>query len=56
VPSLGGLPARSAVRALEAADLGADLDGSGRVVSQWPSAGKVVEPGTRVRMRLAPAG
>jgi cell division protein FtsI (penicillin-binding protein 3) len=56
VPSIGGLPARSAVRALEAADLAADLDGSGRVVSQWPPAGKVVEPGTRVRMRLAPAG
>jgi cell division protein FtsI (penicillin-binding protein 3) len=56
VPALGGLPARSAVRALEASDLTADLDGSGRVVSQWPPAGKVVEPGTRVRMRLAPAG
>jgi cell division protein FtsI (penicillin-binding protein 3) len=56
VPSLAGLPARSAIRALEQRDLGADLDGSGRVVSQSPAAGKRVEAGTRVRMRLAPAG
>ena len=56
VPSLAGLPARAAIRALEQRDLAADLDGSGRVVSQSPAAGKVVEPGTRVRMRLAPAG
>ena len=56
VPSLSGLPARSAIRSLERLDLAADLDGSGRVVQQWPSAGKVVERGTRVRMRLAPAG
>ena len=56
VPSLSGLPARSAIRSLERLDLAADLDGSGRVVQQWPSPGKVVERGTRVRMRLAPAG
>jgi cell division protein FtsI (penicillin-binding protein 3) len=56
VPSLAGLPARAAVRTLERLDLAAELDGSGRVVGQWPAAGRVVEPGTRVRMRLAPAG
>ncbi|WP_242345603.1 penicillin-binding protein [Anaeromyxobacter terrae] len=56
VPSLAGLPARSAIRSLERADLAPELDGSGRVVQQWPAAGKVVERGTRVRMRLAPTG
>lgn len=56
VPSLAGLPARSAIRTLEQLDLAADLDGAGRVVQQWPSPGKVVERGTRVRMRLAPTG
>jgi cell division protein FtsI (penicillin-binding protein 3) len=56
VPSLAGLPARAALRRLEGLDLGADLAGSGRVVSQSPTAGKVVERGTRVRMTLAPAG
>jgi len=56
VPAVLGLPARSAVRALEAADLGADLEGSGRVRSQAPAAGKVVERGARVRLVLAPSG
>ena len=56
VPSLSGLPARSAIRTLEGLDLAAELDGSGRVVKQWPPPGKVVERGTRVRMRLAPTG
>lgn len=56
VPSLSGLPARSAIRTLEQLDLATELDGSGRVVKQWPSPGKVVERGTRVRVRLAPAG
>lgn len=56
VPALAGLPARTAIRLLERADLSPDLAGAGRVVSQTPSAGKVVERGTRVRMRLAPAG
>ncbi len=56
VPSLAGLPARAALRRLEGLDLGADLDGSGRVVRQSPPAGRVVERGTRVRMTLAPAG
>ena len=34
----------------------AGADGAGRVVSQSPVPGKVVDRGTRVRMRLAPAG
>ena len=56
VPSLSGLPARAAIRRLEEASLAADIDGSGRVVSQTPPAGRAVAPGTRVRMTLAPAG
>jgi cell division protein FtsI (penicillin-binding protein 3) len=56
VPSLAGLPARAAIRVLEAADLGADLAGSGRVVGQAPAPGRVVARGTRIRMTLQPAG
>jgi len=56
VPALAGLPARSAIRTLEALQLGAELRGSGRVVGQSPAPGKVVARGTRVRMTLAPAG
>jgi cell division protein FtsI (penicillin-binding protein 3) len=56
VPSLAGLPARVAIRKLEDADLGAELTGSGKVVSQVPPAGRVVSRRTRVRMTLAPAG
>jgi cell division protein FtsI (penicillin-binding protein 3) len=56
VPSLEGLPARAAIRRLEDADLAAEIAGSGRVVAQTPAAGKVVARGTRVRMKLAPAG
>jgi cell division protein FtsI (penicillin-binding protein 3) len=56
VPSLAGLPVRSAIRRLEDSDLAAEIAGSGRVVSQTPAAGRVVSRGTRVRMTLAPAG
>jgi cell division protein FtsI (penicillin-binding protein 3) len=56
VPSLAGLPARTAIRRLEEADLAAELKGSGKVVSQVPAAGRVVSRRTRVRMTLAPAG
>jgi cell division protein FtsI (penicillin-binding protein 3) len=56
VPSLAGMPARAAIRALEALDLAPDLGGSGRVVGQTPAAGRVVARGTRVRMTLRPAG
>ncbi len=56
VPPLAGLPARTAIRALESLGLGAELRGSGRVIEQSPPPGRAVERGTRVRMRLAPAG
>jgi cell division protein FtsI (penicillin-binding protein 3) len=56
VPSLAGLPARAAIRTLEALDLGADLAGSGRVATQSPAPGRAVARGTRVRMTLRPAG
>jgi cell division protein FtsI (penicillin-binding protein 3) len=56
VPSLTGLPARTAIRALEALDLGAELVGTGRVVSQVPAPGRVVDRGVRIRITLAPPG
>jgi cell division protein FtsI (penicillin-binding protein 3) len=56
VPALAGLPARTAVRVLEALDLGAELDGSGRVISQTPPPGRVVDRGARVKITLAPPG
>ena len=56
VPSLAGLPARAAIRNLETLRLAGELAGAGRVVSQQPPAGRMVPPGTRVRMKLAPAG
>ncbi len=56
VPVLAGLPARNAIRALEALDLSAELRGSGRVVDQSPPPGRAVDRGTRVRMTLAPPG
>jgi cell division protein FtsI (penicillin-binding protein 3) len=56
VPAIAGLPARSAIRGLEAQGLSAELSGAGRVVAQEPPAGRLVARGTRVRMRLAPAG
>jgi cell division protein FtsI (penicillin-binding protein 3) len=56
VPAVQGLAARAALRRLEAADLGGDLRGSGRVTGQAPRAGEVVRRGTRVRLTLAPPG
>jgi cell division protein FtsI (penicillin-binding protein 3) len=56
VPSVEGLPARAALRLLEASDLSADVRGSGRVAGQVPRPGQVVERGTRVRLQLAPPG
>jgi cell division protein FtsI (penicillin-binding protein 3) len=56
VPSLQGLPARAALRLLEASDLSADVRGSGRVTGQVPRPGQLVERGTRVRLQLAPPG
>ena len=56
VPSLAGLPARAAIRTLEALDLSADLAGTGKVATQFPAPGRTVARGTRVRMTLRPAG
>ncbi|HSM91986.1 MAG TPA: penicillin-binding protein [Anaeromyxobacteraceae bacterium] len=56
VPSLAGLPARSAIRLLESRGLLADVDGSGRVTAQSPAAGRLVDRGSRVRLTLAPPG
>ncbi len=56
VPALDGLPARAALRALESVDLVGDVAGSGRVTSQSPRPGEVVERGARVRLVLAPPG
>lgn len=56
VPTLAGLPARAAIRLLESQGLLADVDGSGRVTSQSPAAGRLVDRGSRVRLTLAPPG
>jgi cell division protein FtsI (penicillin-binding protein 3) len=56
VPVLAGLPARAAIRLLELQGLLADVDGSGRVTSQSPAAGRLVDRGSRVRLTLAPPG
>jgi cell division protein FtsI (penicillin-binding protein 3) len=55
VPLLTGLPARSALKALAAADLVGEVSGSGRVAAQSPRPGEVVERGARIRLSLAPA-
>ncbi len=54
VPALAGLPARSALRALEAVELVGEVKGSGRVLSQSPHPGQVLERGGRVLLVLAP--
>jgi cell division protein FtsI (penicillin-binding protein 3) len=54
VPDVRGLFARAAVRRLAGAALEADLDGTGKAVTQEPPAGSFVEPGSRVTIRLQP--
>jgi cell division protein FtsI (penicillin-binding protein 3) len=54
VPDLRRLFAREVVRRLADASLEADLEGSGRAVGQDPPAGSLVEPGSRVTVRLQP--
>lgn len=54
VPALAGMPARSALRALEAIELVGEVKGSGRVLSQSPRPGQVVERGGRVLLVLSP--
>jgi cell division protein FtsI (penicillin-binding protein 3) len=59
VPDLRGSPGRVAVASLLTVALEPHLSGSGRVVTQRPSAGTLVERGTRVSLELAstlPAG
>jgi cell division protein FtsI (penicillin-binding protein 3) len=56
VPALDGLSARTAIQRLEAAGLEPEVLGAGLVVGQSPPPGRKVERGSRVRMRLAPAG
>jgi cell division protein FtsI (penicillin-binding protein 3) len=52
VPNLAGLGARDAARALAEVELEPSLQGSGRTVTQVPSAGAVVPRGTKVSVRL----
>jgi cell division protein FtsI (penicillin-binding protein 3) len=54
VPALAGLPARAALRTLEALELLGEVNGTGRVLSQSPRPGQVLERGERVRLVLAP--
>jgi cell division protein FtsI (penicillin-binding protein 3) len=54
VPALAGLPARAALRTLEALELVGEVKGSGRVLSQSPGPGQVLERGGRVSLVLAP--
>ncbi len=53
VPDVKGLAGRAAVAQLLGAALEPHLAGSGRVVSQKPAAGALVERGTRVTVELA---
>jgi len=56
VPLLEGLPARSALKVLEAVELLGETSGSGLVAGQRPAPGTVVERGARVRLTLRPRG
>lgn len=53
VPDLTGAPGRVAVAQLVGVALEPRLSGSGRVVTQRPAAGTLVEKGTRVQLELA---
>jgi cell division protein FtsI (penicillin-binding protein 3) len=56
VPLVDGMPARSAVRALEQLELVTEVRGSGRVTAQTPPPGQVVPRGSTVRLTLSPPG
>jgi cell division protein FtsI (penicillin-binding protein 3) len=53
VPDVGGRSGREAIASLLAVSLEPRLSGMGRVVSQQPASGSLVEKGTRVRVELA---
>jgi cell division protein FtsI (penicillin-binding protein 3) len=53
VPDVKGLAGRAAVAQLLTAALEPHLAGSGRVVSQKPAAGSLVDKGTRITVELA---
>src|SRR6202158_1766486 len=53
VPDLGGQSGREAIVSLLAAALEPRLSGMGRVVSQQPASGSLVEKGSRVKVELA---
>lgn len=53
VPDVKGLPGRTAVTQLLTAALEPHLAGTGRVMSQKPAAGSLVEKGTRITLELA---
>ncbi|MBU6375977.1 MAG: PASTA domain-containing protein, partial [Bdellovibrionales bacterium] len=54
MPSLIGLTAREALRALQGRPFEVELDGRGLVRSQRPEAGKTVAGRTTVRLNLSP--
>jgi cell division protein FtsI (penicillin-binding protein 3) len=55
VPDAVGMAAREAVRMVSAVGLVPEIDGTGRLVRQWPSAGTPVPKGTAVRLVFEPA-
>jgi cell division protein FtsI (penicillin-binding protein 3) len=50
-----GMAAREAVRMVSAVGLVPEIDGTGRLVRQWPSAGTPVPKGSAVRLVFEPA-
>ncbi len=55
VPDAAGLAARDAVRQVTAAGLVPEIDGTGRLVRQWPLPGTPVPKGSAVRLVFEPA-
>ncbi len=56
VPALSGLPARSALKVLEAVELLGETRGTGIVSAQSPAPGTAVPRGSRIRLVLKPRG
>ena len=56
MPDLQGHSAREAAIAAARQGLVVELEGSGRVVSQSPAPGTVIETGTRCRLTLSRTG